>query len=408
MMMNLFEEEIEPIKEDKTLKLRGVSEVVPDESNPKSQLILQISPCSIEGLSSLHFTIGVTPRTFLMAEVMPSSGYSTVSEGVGGTAFLNAGTRGARPKLGAEADSPTGRLRLRRSPLPVASAGHLRRSPPHLDLQSATLIDLVLCWVVKRIGQVAYQLRLPVDSRVHDVFHVCLLKEFKGDPPASLAHLPPAEEGRCVLSPRGVAGGILPLKELSASPKCVSNLMRNNSTNDVSTKVEVLKLRQVPNLWRDVETSEAGKRSKIEVVKSTREISIRKIDLRNSSTSIADNAPPITKEPYLLKVPNLMRNNSTQIVAIKVEVLKLSPQVPNLMRNNSTNEVYTKVEALKLRQVPNLWRLDSDHESSGKENPSNTDRPLFHLRRASASVVVDAIVSNAKKQGITRKMMSGA
>nr|GMD20101.1 hypothetical protein Iba_chr07fCG1620 [Ipomoea batatas] len=77
--------------------------------------------------------------------------------------------------------------------------------------------------------------------------------------------------------------------------------MRNNSTNDVSTKVEVLKLRQVPNLWRDVETSEAGKRSKIEVVmKSTREISIRKIDLRNSSTSIADNAPPITKvERYL-------------------------------------------------------------------------------------------------------------
>nr|GMC82358.1 retrotransposon protein, putative, unclassified [Ipomoea batatas] len=49
-------------------------------------------------------------------------------------------------------------------------------------------------------------LRLPVDSRVHDVFHVCLLKEFKGDPPAGLAHLPPAEEGRCVLSPRGVAG----------------------------------------------------------------------------------------------------------------------------------------------------------------------------------------------------------
>nr|GMD20102.1 hypothetical protein Iba_chr07fCG1630 [Ipomoea batatas] len=117
---------------------------------------------------------------------------------------------------------------------------------------------------------------------------------------------------------------------------------------------------------------------------------------------------PFKKEPYLLKVSNLMRNNSSQIIAIKVEVLKLSPQVPNLMRNNSTNEVYTKVEVPKLRQIPNLWRLDSDHESSGKENPLNTDRPLFHLRRASASVVVDAIVSNGKKQGITRKMMSGA
>nr|GMD12193.1 dolichyl-diphosphooligosaccharide--protein glycosyltransferase 48 kDa subunit [Ipomoea batatas] len=75
----------------------------------------------------------------------------------------------------------------------------------------------------------------------------------------------------------------------------VPNLMRNNSTNEVYTKVEVLKLRQVPNLWRDVETSEAGKRSKIEVVKSTIEISIRKIDLRDGSTTIADNARPITK-----------------------------------------------------------------------------------------------------------------
>nr|GMD18661.1 hypothetical protein Iba_chr07eCG1330 [Ipomoea batatas] len=74
------------------------------------------------------------------------------------------------------------------------------------------------------------------------------------------------------------------------------NLMRNNSTNEVVyTKVEVLKLRQVPNLWRDVETSEAGKRSKIEVVKSTTETNVRKIDLRDSSTSIADNARPITK-----------------------------------------------------------------------------------------------------------------
>ncbi|XP_068662966.1 uncharacterized protein [Aristolochia californica] len=52
--------------------------------------------------------------------------------------------------------------------------------------------------IVGRVGSVAYRLQLPPDAKIHDVFHVSILKPFKGDSPMLHTHLPPLEDG-CVL-----------------------------------------------------------------------------------------------------------------------------------------------------------------------------------------------------------------
>jgi hypothetical protein len=44
--------------------------------------------------------------------------------------------------------------------------------------------------VVARVGAVAYRLRLPNNVKIHDVFHVGLLKKFVGTPPTKLVQLP--------------------------------------------------------------------------------------------------------------------------------------------------------------------------------------------------------------------------
>jgi hypothetical protein len=50
--------------------------------------------------------------------------------------------------------------------------------------------------VTEKIGDVAYRLQLPAEARLHDVFHVGLLKKFHGEAPSTPRTLPPIQHGR--------------------------------------------------------------------------------------------------------------------------------------------------------------------------------------------------------------------
>jgi hypothetical protein len=55
--------------------------------------------------------------------------------------------------------------------------------------------------VRERVGDVAYKLQLPPGAKLHDTFHVGLLKKFHGATPAGPGVLPPIRHGRACLEP---------------------------------------------------------------------------------------------------------------------------------------------------------------------------------------------------------------
>jgi hypothetical protein len=58
--------------------------------------------------------------------------------------------------------------------------------------------------VLERIGEVVYRLQLSAGAKIHDVFHVDLLKAYRGEEPTGPGSLPPVHHGLTCLEPSKV------------------------------------------------------------------------------------------------------------------------------------------------------------------------------------------------------------
>jgi hypothetical protein len=55
--------------------------------------------------------------------------------------------------------------------------------------------------IEERISKLVYKLKLTVGAKIHNIFHVGLLKRFTEAPPSQPATLPPTQHGRVCLEP---------------------------------------------------------------------------------------------------------------------------------------------------------------------------------------------------------------
>lgn len=114
--------------------------------------------------------------------------------------------------------------------------------------------------VLEKIGQVAYRLKLPEGSRVHNVFHVSLLKPFVASARSEAAVLPPVfVRGRPVVRPRRVVDRRMVWTDGAAVEEVLLEWGDDEGDQPSWEPLDVVRRRFPHLLLEDKEVSEGGR-----------------------------------------------------------------------------------------------------------------------------------------------------